>query len=625
MIRFFYILFFSMFFVTVKAQKTAVLLREANFYFSQEDYYAAAHFYEEVFQKDSSNVQLWWQMAQTYRFTYQYNLAAQFYAKVLQADHSNSYPEVQLWQGMMLKQTEAYEEAIIVLGAYLDAQLNPSDYYYRKALMELKGAYLALEMPNTETTVRHLNQKINSKVSDFAPFALGDTLLYFASLEKGDGTETEQLLGHHAKIFQSKNEKMAKVLRIFNATDFHVGNISFNPTADAVFFTKCKQEKEGMRCRIFTAQKKNNLWQDAVLMSDEINFPNSNNTHPQWAFWQGLEGLFFSSDRAGGYGGMDLWFAPLKGPAVNLGSTLNTDGNEITPFYHSVEKKLYFSSDFHPGIGGFDIFQTSWDSLWGIVENTGYPLNSPHNDLYYNSRIDDPLKGYISSNRKGSLFVTKESCCNDLYAFEKSQECACERIDSLKRQIQLNLPISLYFHNDQPNPNSRDTTSGVNYADAYKEYYQMKATYQQRFSQVLTGNLKSQAEKEMQDFFELTIQQGFTQLELFASQLKMAIQLEAKLEIRLKGYTSPLTDTAYNMALAKRRISSVQNYLSNYQNGILAPYLKSGQLTIKELPFGETQVQKGVSDNPNDRRQSVYSIAAARERRIEIQSISVEL
>ena len=57
----------------------------------------------------------------------------------------------------------------------------------------------------------------------------------------------------------------------------------------------------------------------------------------------------------------------------------------------------------------------------------------------------------------------------------------------------------------------------------------------------------------------------------------------------------------------------------------LAPYLNSEQLTIKELPFGETQVQKGVSDNPNDRRQSVYSIAAARERRIEIQSISVEL
>ena len=85
-------------------------------------------FYEEAFQKDSSNVQLWWQMAQTYRFTYQYNLAAQFYASILQADQSNSYPEAQLWLGMMLKQTEAYEEAIVVLRAYLDAQLNPSDF-----------------------------------------------------------------------------------------------------------------------------------------------------------------------------------------------------------------------------------------------------------------------------------------------------------------------------------------------------------------------------------------------------------------------------------------------------------------------------------------------------------------
>ena len=151
---------------------------------------------------------------------------------------------------------------------------------------------------------------------------------------------------------------------------------------------------------------------------------------------------------------MDIWFAPKEGVAINLGSTINTVGDEVTPFYHSVEQKLYFSSDFHPGIGGFDIFQTTWENEWGIVENVGKPLNSSHNDLYYNSRIDNPLKGYLSSNRKGSLFVDKESCCNDIYAFEKPEECVCERVDSLAKQMQLNLPISLYYHNDEPNPNS---------------------------------------------------------------------------------------------------------------------------------------------------------------------------
>ena len=257
------------------------------------------------------------------------------------------------------------------------------------------------------------------------------------------------------------------------------------------------------------------------------------------------------------------------------------------------------------------------------MDNAGKPLNSRHNDLYYNSRIDNPLKGHLSSNRKGSLFVDKESCCNDIYAFEKTEECVCEQVDSLARQMQLNLPISLYFHNDEPNPNSRTVFSKVNYEDSYRGYYLMREQYKQRFGQVLAGNLKTTAEKEMQVFFEQSIRKGFENLETFAVQLKLAIELNASVEIKIKGFTSPLNDTEYNMALAKRRIMSVQNYLNNYQDGIFLPYIESEQLKITELPFGESQVQVDVSDNPNDRRQSVYSIAAARERRIEIQSISI--
>ena len=93
---------------------------------------------------------------------------------------------------------------------------------------------------------------------------------------------------------------------------------------------------------------------------------------------------------------MDIWFAPKEGVATNLGSTINTTGDEVTPLYHSVEQKLYFSSDFHPGIGGFDIFQTTWDNEWGVVENVGKPLNSSHNDLYYNQSHRQSLEGILA-------------------------------------------------------------------------------------------------------------------------------------------------------------------------------------------------------------------------------------
>ena len=100
--------------------------------------------------------------------------------------------------------------------------------------------------------------------------------------------------------------------------------------------------------------------------------------------------------------------------------------------------------------------------------------------------------------------------------------------------------------------------------------------------------------------------------------------LEAKVEIKLKGYTSPLTASDYNNLLAKRRISSVENFLKQFNSGVLIPYLQNDQLVLTELPLGETQVSIGVSDNPNDRRNSVYSIKAAQERRIEIVSVLVE-
>jgi hypothetical protein len=153
----------------------------------------------------------------------------------------------------------------------------------------------------------------------------------------------------------------------------------------------------------------------------------------------------------------------------------------------------------------------------------------------------------------------------------------------------------------------------------------LKAEYIERFSSVLAGRAKNEAETQMREFFQQSVYGGYQQLLLLTKQLEEVMLLDARVELKLKGYTSPLTATDYNNLLAKRRISSVENFLINYKDGILQDYIKNGQLKITELPLGETQVTRGVSDNPFDRRNSVYSIKAARERRIEILSISLEI
>ena len=82
----------------------------------------------------------------------------------------------------------------------------------------------------------------------------------------------------------------------------------------------------------------------------------------------------------------------------------------------------------------------------------------------------------------------------------------------------------------------------------------------------------------MQVFLNNLFEKGLNNWKPFAIQLQLAMNLEASVEIKIKGFTSPLNDTEYNMALAKRRINSVQNYLYTYQNGIFLPYIKNGQL-----------------------------------------------
>ena len=90
------------------------------------------------------------------------------------------------------------------------------------------------------------------------------------------------------------------------------------------------------------------------------------------------------------------------------------------------------------------------------------------------------------------------------------------------------------------------------------------------------------------------------------------------MKVMIKGYTSPLAATDYNLNLSKRRISSLVNHLMSYKDGVFKNYLDNDQLILEEEPAGERFVLPGVSDELEDKTNSVYSPDAARERRIEI-------
>lgn len=112
--------------------------------------------------------------------------------------------------------------------------------------------------------------------------------------------------------------------------------------------------------------------------------------------------LYFSSNRKGGYGGLDIYVSHIDstgnwGPAVNLGPVINTPYHEDTPFLTEDGKTLFFSSRGHYNMGGYDIFYTSMfdDGEWSVPLNAGYPLNTTDDDLFF-MPVGKGYQGYIA-------------------------------------------------------------------------------------------------------------------------------------------------------------------------------------------------------------------------------------
>jgi outer membrane protein OmpA-like peptidoglycan-associated protein/Tol biopolymer transport system component len=144
-------------------------------------------------------------------------------------------------------------------------------------------------------------------------------------------------------------------------------------------FTSCNRRKSIGSCDIYVARK----------LSDATWTPASNPEELNSVAWDGQpaltadgRGMYFSSSRTGGKGNRDLWYSELQtnghwSTPVNCGETLNTKGNESSPFLHYDDRTLYFMSDGHPGMGDYDIFISSKNGKnWSPPRNIGYPINT---------------------------------------------------------------------------------------------------------------------------------------------------------------------------------------------------------------------------------------------------------
>jgi hypothetical protein len=634
--------------ISVYSQTDEESLRFGEAAFADGDYYSASVYYGTLLQKDTNNISLTYKYAESCRLFNDYILAEKSYAKVCSSSTKSSYPLALFWLGWMKKYNGNYSDARNVFYEYYQKHSGDNDYYSRKAFHEIGSCEFAIKVKKDTVPVltEHLGENINTPYSEFAPLQLGDTTLVFSTLRPYSEEDAEFLLPnvYLAKVFISKNTlagwaKAKEWKTRINDDETNNANTSVNTGNKRIYFTRCTPDKVSeIKCAIYTADFVNGKWQSPVKLSDKINLPGYSTTQPAISKIDsaGIEVLYFSSNRPGGFGKNDIWYSMIsKGKysdPVNLGSFINTEGDEISPFYDNKKGTLFFSSDWHNGLGGFDVFKSKGAlNDWTLPKNMGFPLNTSYNDIYFTVNENDS-DGFFTSNRPGSFFIKGETCCNDIYSYEWQKSKAAPKNDTLivlkdtvnyEQSIKDLLPLTLYFHNDIPGPASWDTVTTLNYQSTLADYIQMKTIYKAEYSKGLTGNAAIKAEKDIDEFFENYVSKGFTKLEQFSEWLLKDLEKGREVNITVKGYCSPLNTTAYNVNLAKRRISSLQNFFKEYNYGVFLPYLNGtsadgGKLNLYEDPVGESMSNAFVSDNPNDQRNSIYSRAAALERKIQI-------
>ncbi|MEO0341470.1 MAG: hypothetical protein AAF242_19950, partial [Bacteroidota bacterium] len=446
------ILFFSFLLmgVALSAQSWKKLSSQADALFQEGQYAEAAKLYEQAWQKKSKKKELIYKAGEAYYLLRDYPNSAKAYANV--KSDLDDFPLAGLYYARALKQEGNYDEAIREFRAYLDSYTGEERGILENIIrVEIDGAEIGkIAAANAPEDVEliHLGSGINTIENEFGPAEDAQGGIFYSST-----------VGGTARIFQSQliGESWAKGELPSNFPLIDKGqfaNACLSPDGQRLYFTICEDGRYGnlsTRCEIYYTSNTGGTWSQPVRLPDAINAPGVTSTHPFITQQNNTEYLFFSSNRedGAGRGGMDIWYSTrsLRNPGsnfsqpANLGPVINTNGDEITPYYRIEDRKLYFASNNHPSIGGFDIFVSEGaNATWTPVVNMGLPYNSSADDYHY---IESQQGGFFSSNRvvQGEKLRTTD---DDLFQFINTAPSGSQYYSGTVLDVSNGEPINFY-------------------------------------------------------------------------------------------------------------------------------------------------------------------------------------
>lgn len=546
--------------------------------------------------------------------------AVQAYEKALALD---SVYRPNAWYQLALTtwKLEDFEAAAKHFEYYLKLDTKPSPTLNR-AKQYLRNARFAAETVKTPVPFepKPLPGAVNTASDESLPVftADGDFLVYTSRISGREDLYASRLVD---SVWQT-----GEPIEAVN-TPQNEGAQALSADGKLLVFTACNRMGAMGSCDLYVSEWRNGVWTEPKNMGAPLNTG-------AWESQPSLSAdgkiLYFASERAGGKGSRDLWVSQRQkngrwGDPVNLGDSINTTANEASPFIHPDGQTLYFMSEGHPGMGGYDLFfsRKTAAGTWSKPQNLGYPINTTANEGALVVSLDGQTAYFSGDKADGAGGV-------DLYSFPlypAAQPLAVTyaKAKVFDEQTKKPLPGALVVVTDlqtgQPYtaantdekgeflvclPSGKTYSLNVSLPDYlfYSEHFELAGlTHADKpfllnigLAAVSAGAAAAAENKPValrNVFFESGSAQLKPESKTELDRLKQLLNDHKTLNIQINGHTDNVGPDADNLRLSEQRAKAVYDYL--VQNGIAADRLRfkgfgeTQPVTTNETPEGRGQ------------------------------------
>lgn len=397
--------------------KTAYKIKSGQDAFDLKQYVLASEMLEEEFVEQTAQDEKSksaFLLGQTYDYLLMPRKSLEWYEKAEQLGYG---VKAKIAYAYALKSGGQYAKSLQV---WQDLARFPT--LQQEANKEVRNLQSILSEPKNKDFYYKVQRFSEGGSSSYAPVLYNNDFLVFTS-DRNDAAGSQVYAWTNRKFsdifITAKGGMKAEVFDPSFNSEFNEGVVCFNRYFTEIFFTRCQSERPNGNqfCHLYRSMKsEDGSWSEP----ERLPFQKDGVNYGQPALVEGDSVLIFSSPSESGQNGYDLWYADrfdgLWSEAFPMPDVINTQGNEYFPT--SDGDTLYFSSDYHPGLGGLDIFKTYLsDGKWAAPVRLPEPINSPSDDYSF---ITDPSgkagrvlqKGFFVSNRSNLGL-------DEIYSFEK--------------------------------------------------------------------------------------------------------------------------------------------------------------------------------------------------------------